>query len=640
VQQHSESVAPTHLRFVDITQRSGIDFVHTSGSKRQQFILESMAGGGAFFDYDGDGFLDLFLVNGGAVEEMPEQVDRLYRNTSQDSSADALFTDVTQEAGVGRSGWGMGCAIGDYDNDGDVDLYATYWGPNVLYRNDRAGGFVDISEMTGIAHHKQPSLGIVFGDFDDDADQDLYVANDSMPNLLYRNDGNWNLEEVGTRAGVAYSEDGRAQAGMGIASGDYDNDGDLDLFVTNFSDDANTLYQNQGDAIFFDATAAAGLEGEVRPYLGWSTAFFDGDNDGWLDLFVANGHIYPQVDLQGANIGYAQRNLYYRNIGGRFLSSAASVGLGLVKVSRGAAFGDYDNDGDVDILVINLNDTPTLLENRGGNRNNWLGLELVGAASNRDALGTRVRLVVGEQMQTREVHRGYGYQSQHDIRLLFGLGSQERVERVEIRWPSGRTQLLEDPPLGRYHVIAEDAQNMLSSYGGSKSEDEQPPVALPSAKEVGGQSHPRFAAPADWTAADYLQKGIELYEQGRYEEALDVLQPAVELEPNFLEARYAIAVVLFGGLGQSEEAAAVLETAILQDSAAAKIHKFLGDIYLSLNRVDRAKQVLERAADLAPDDWESHNSWDCYSAAREPWLQRLQRFDKPPSGPRGNRIPT
>ena len=688
-QQRSEPAAPADLRFVDVTQYSGVDFVHTSGSRQQRSILESMAGGGAFFDYDRDGFLDLFLVNSRAEEELPEHGNRLYRNRGRKSGPDALFADVTEEAGVGRSGWGMGCAVGDYDNDGDLDLYVTYWGPNVLYRNegnghfaevteqasvgddgwgssaafgdvdadgfldlfvanylvldpedppgerlpcnwkgldvfcgpmgmesqanvlyrnDRAGGFVDVSETTGVARHKQPSLGIVFGDFDGDADQDIYVANDSMPNLLYRNDGDWDLTEVGALAGVAYSEDGRSQAGMGIASGDYDNDGDLDLLVTNFSDDANTLYQNQGDGLFFDATAAAGLDGEVRPYLGWSTAFFDGDNDGWLDLFVANGHIYPQVDLHTSGIGYAQHNLYYRNVGGLFQSSASSVGLGLVKVSRGAAFGDYDNDGDIDILVVNLNDTPTLLENRGGDRNNWLGLELVGTESNRDALGALVRLAVGGRMQTREIHSGYGYQSQHDTRVLFGLGSEERVDRVEIRWPSGRTQLLEDPPLGRYHVVAENTRDILSSYGGSKTEDQRIPVAAPAA-EVGAKPHPhpRIAAHPNWTAADYLQNGIELYQQGRYEEALDILRAAVEVQPDSLAARYAVAVVLFGGLGRSEEAASVLEKAILRDSSSAKVHKLLGDIHLSLNRTERAKEVLERAANLAPADWESHN---------------------------------
>jgi tetratricopeptide (TPR) repeat protein len=685
VQLHPEA----DLQFVDVTRQSGVDFVHSSGTEQQRFILESMAGGGAFFDYDGDGLLDLFLVNGGAVEALPEHGNRLYRNTGQASEPDARFIDVTAEAGVGRSGWGMGCAVGDYDNDGDIDLYVTNWGPNVLYRNedgghftevtdqagvgdegwgssaafgdldadgfldlfaanylefdlpdpavawrpcdwkglevfcgpmglesqanvlfrnDRAGGFVDVSEKTGVARHKHPSLGIVFGDFDGDGDQDLYIANDSMPNLLYRNDGQWRLTEVGMLAGVAFSENGREQAGMGIASGDYDNDGDFDLLVTNFSDDSNTLYQNQNDGSFLDATAAAGLDGEVRPYLGWSTAFFDSDNDGWLDLFVANGHIYPQVDLYTADIGYAQRNLFYRNIGGLFQSSASSVGLEQVKVSRGAAFGDYDNDGDTDILVINLNDTPTLLENRGGNHNNWLGLELVGVESNRDALGARVRLAVGEQMQTREVHSGFGYQSQHDDRVLFGLGNAAHVDYVEIRWPNGHTQRLEDPPLGRYHVIVEDAEAILSSYGGAKSQDQHPRIVAPAAEQIGAQPRPsQIAASLGWTAADHLKKGVELYEQRRFEEALNVLRPAVELQPDSLDIRYAVAVVLFGGLGKSEEAAAVLETAMLRDSSLVKINKLLGDIYLSLNRTDRAKQVLVRTSDLAPEDWESQN---------------------------------
>ena len=687
----------THVQFEDVTQRSGLDFEHTSGTRDQPYILESMSAGGAFLDYDGDGYLDVFLVNATRWEAGPAApISRLYRNsgkTDGDGGGEPSFQDVTDEAGVGHSGWGMGCAVGDYDNDGDVDLYITQWGANVLYRNEGRGSFLDVSEEAGVdddgwgssaafgdidadghldlyvanylefdiddppgeglpcsgwkgldvycgpmgmepqtdvlyrnggdgrftdvtsqtevAAHKRPALGVAFGDYDDDGDQDIYVANDSEPNLLFRNDGEWQLREVGTLAGSAYSEDGRAQAGMGIASGDFDNDGDLDLFVTNFSDDVNTLYRNLGTGSFRDATAAAGLDGSVRPFLGWSTAFFDADNDGWLDLFVANGHIYPQVDIHPSGIRYAQRNLMYRNVEGVFhLVAAAQAGLGEIKVSRGAAFGDYDNDGDIDVLVMNLNDTPTLLKNRGADGGNWIGLHLIGEASNRDALGARVRVFAEGQggVQLREVQSGYGYQSQHDRRALFGLGGQQRVQRVEIAWPSGHVQIIVEPPTGRYLVVREGVEVAYeSSYGGSSSPGAARVSAEPAEAESEPSLHPRIDAHADWSAEDHYRAGVELYKQGRYEEALEAMRPAIGLRADYMEALYALGVVLYGGLGRPAEAMHFLEEAARIDSASATVRKLLGTVYLSLNQNERAQQVLKAAASLDPDDWDGRN---------------------------------
>ena len=532
------------VRFADATQAAGLDFIHVSGGPQQRYILEAMGSGVAFFDFDADGWLDVFAVNGTRAEDAPDTGNRLWRNIPAPDSGRA-FAEVTQAAGLGQTGWGMGCAVADYDNDGDLDLYVTYWGPNalyrnegngtftsveagtgdqrwgasaafgdvdldgwldlyvanyvafdlnnppgdgqpcsgwkglsvfcgphgldgqadVLYRNEGNGTFADVSAATGIDQPTHLGLGVLFTDYDGDGDQDIYIANDSTPNLLYRNDGAWRLREVGAFAGVAYSEEGRAQAGMGIDSGDYDNDGDFDVVVTNFSDDVNTLYQNLGNGSFADATYAAGLGGAVRPFLGWSTALADFDLDGWLDLFVANGHLYPQLEARPLGLSYRQRNLLYWNRDGVF-ALADPAGLEAEQVSRGTAFGDYDNDGDLDLIVNNLNDRLSLLRNDGGNHNYWLGLELVGAAG-RPTEGASVRLWADGQVLVRQAKRGYGYLSANDGRVLFGLGGLAKVEKIEVRWPSGRVQVVEQPPLRRYLVLREGERAEIAHYSES-----------------------------------------------------------------------------------------------------------------------------------------------------------------------------
>ena len=527
------------FRFADASAGSGLEFVNVSGSRAQDYVLESMSAAAAFADYDGDGFLDLFIVNGTRLTGPTEGAgNRLFHNEpdpGEGSGSTRNFREV--EAGLGPSGWGMGCAAGDYDNDGDVDFHVTYWGPNRLYRNDggdftevapsagvadwrwgssasfadldadgfldlyvtnylefdlerppggggkclykglyvfcgpayaprqrdrlyrnQGGGtFADVSAAAGLDAHRLPGLGVVFGDFDGDADQDIYVANDGEPNMLFRNDGGWRFAEIAKTAGAAYSLDGMAQASMGVHAGDFDNDGDLDLFTTNFSDEYNTLYRNDGGGDFEDATVEAGLGETALPFLGWGTGFVDFDNDGWLDLFVANGHLHPELDRSFLGLFYAQRNLLYHNRGGRFVEVGGGSGgvWNIEKVSRAAAAGDYDNDGDADLFVMNLNDTPTLLRNDSGGGNGWLGLQLTGTESNRDAIGARVKVRGGGMEQVREVQRGYSFQAQNDPRLLFGLGRGRRVEEVEIQWPSGRRQLIPDPPPGRYLKVRE-----------------------------------------------------------------------------------------------------------------------------------------------------------------------------------------
>ena len=694
-----EEGAEGRVRFVDVAAETGLDFTHVSGSPEQRWIIEAMAGGAAFLDYDGDQYLDLFLINSTRVDGAPEDAhNRLYRNAAGALGEERrVFRDVTEQAGLRRSGWGMGCAVGDYDNDGDVDLYLTYWGPNllyrnegdgrfsdvtaaarvgderwgssaafgdvdgdgrldlyacnyvvldlenppndgemcagyqglegfcgpmgmerqadVLYRNEGDGRFADVSGVTGVGQYRYAGLGILFGDHDNDGDQDIFVANDGGRNLLFRNDGNWRLSEIATSAGVAYNEEGRVQSGMGIAAGDYNNDGNLDILVTNHSDDVNTLYRNQGDGSFVDVTAGARLGGEVRPYLCWTPALFDADNDGWEDIFVAAGHIFPALDSRPTGMPYAQRNLFYWNEGGTFRLAVDEVGPGLTarKVSRGAAFGDYDNDGDVDLLVMNLNDRPTLLRNEGGNHNNWLGLDLEGVSSNADGIGAQVRLFAPGQTLMREARRGYGYQTQSDGRVIFGLGEDEQVDRVEIRWPSGRVQVLERPEPRQYLVIREGAEDPITGYGKREPPGRQPAGSgQPGRRKPASGSEPRgqvpqYAIDPNWTAEQLYETGVELYGHKRYEEARQLLSAAIQRRPDYYQACYALGVTLYSGLGRNEEAARVLEEAVARDSSRAQIFHLLGAVYLSLDQPEQAINALRRATLLDPLAWKTHN---------------------------------
>ncbi|MEE3257726.1 MAG: FG-GAP-like repeat-containing protein [Candidatus Latescibacterota bacterium] len=673
------------VRFADVTQAAGLDFVHVSGSREQRYILQAMGSGSAFFDFDADGWLDFFAVNGTRLEDAPETGNRLWRNVSAALEGRA-FADATQDAGLGQVGWGMGAAVADYDNDGDLDLYVTYWGPNVLYRNegngvftaveagteDRRwgtsaafgdvdmdgwldlyvanyvvfdlddppgdgelcsgwkglsvfcgphgldgeadvlfrnqgdGSFADMSVATEIDQQVYLGLGVLFTDFDGDGDQDLYIANDSTPNLLYRNDGDWQLREVGAFAGVAYSEEGRAQAGMGLDSGDYDNDGDPDLLVTNFSDDVNTLYKNLGGGIFADATHAAGLGGAVRPFLGWSTALADFDLDGWLDLFVANGHLYPQLESHPLGLSYRQRNLLYWNQKGRF-ELASGVGLDAEQVSRGTAFGDYDNDGDLDLVVNNLNDRPSLLRNDGGNRNNWLGLDLIGAEG-RPIEGTSVRLWVGGQQRVQQAKRGYGYLSASDGRVLFGLGGIKEVQKVEVRWPSGRVQVVERPLTRRYLILHEGEEAEMAHYN-NLVQVVGPALASGAAtlaERVDAPSVDEVAFDPDWTAEMYYERATALYGQSRYFESLALLQPAIRHNPDENRLYYAAGVVLYSGLGRYQEAIEVLERAMAQDSSLVEVARLLGVVYLHSDQPARSIVMLERARTMLPGHWETH----------------------------------
>jgi hypothetical protein len=425
-------------------------------------------------DYDNDGDQDLYVTNFG-------------RNTLYRNEGNGTFTDATAIAGVGVTGWSTGATFGDYDRDGDVDLYVSryidfdpayestvpcvwrniqvYCGPlglvpadNFLFRNNGDGTFAEVTEAAGLRDEAYYSFTAVFSDLDNDGWPDLYVGNDETPNRLYRNQGDGTFRDIALMAGAAYSGDGEKQGTMGVAVGDYDNDGWMDIVITNFADEYNTLYRNEGDGFFADATFPAQLGTRGKPEVAWGTAFFDFDNDGDKDIFVANGHLYPEADRAGLNTSYAQRNLLYENLGnGRFadVTDRAGPGLAIVAVSRGAAFADYDEDGDVDILVSNPNGAANLLRNEGGNRNHYLKVKTVGRRSNRDGIGTRIAVTAAGATQYGEVQSGTSYLSHNDLRVHFGLGTAATAQQVHLRWPSGAEQTLTDVAAGQTLVVHE-----------------------------------------------------------------------------------------------------------------------------------------------------------------------------------------
>lgn len=433
--------------------------------------------GVAFADYDGDGDPDLYLTRWG-------------RDVLLTNERDGAFKDATAAAGLGSTGWGIGAAFADYDSDGDLDLYvANYiafelggppfydrWcqhngvpaacgpsgaqaQPDLLYRNEGNGTFTDDSLPAGIRGPNYYGMGVAWSDLDGDGDLDLYVANDGHPNSLFRNDGG-RFVNISLATGTAYSGNGRAQAGMGVTLADYDNDLQVDIFVTNFSQDHNTLYRNEGDGFFADVSGRAGLAGSSRPFMGWGTFFFDYDHDGWQDLFVANGHLMPAIERGGGGLRYRQRNQLYRNLGdGRFREIANGPTLATERVSRGAANGDYDSDGDLDILVANLDDSPALLRNDVEDKGHWLLLTLRQGAI--EAIGTHVRIQAGGRHQMREVLTGSSFQAQSDTRLHFGLGTASEAD-IEITWPGGERQVFHAVSADHHYVIHRGVNRLIS----------------------------------------------------------------------------------------------------------------------------------------------------------------------------------
>ena len=406
--------------------------------------------------------------------------DQLYRN-----NGDSTFTDVTTHAQVNNPNWGTSCAFADVDNDGHLDLYVAnyaayapendirceergvhvYCGPHAypavhdtFYKNNGDGTFTDMSVLYRPSDLiPQHGLGVTFGDYDADGDTDLYVANDQDPNFLFQNSGSGNFLEVALISGVCYNDMGKEEAGMGADFGDYDNDGWLDLTVSNYQTETNTVYHNHDGTFFTDNTITSGIAEVTHGYLGWGIKLFDYDNDGYQDIFVANGHLMDNIALLETHVTYPQRNLLFRNLGdGRFANVMSETdGLALEKVSRGAAIGDYDNDGDLDILVTNCNQRPDLLQNAIGNRNNWIQIQVVGQKSNRSGIGAKIKVVTGTHVQYWEVQSGGSYLSFHDLRAHFGVGKAEQIDLLEIRWLNGHIDRGTHLPVNRRFIAVE-----------------------------------------------------------------------------------------------------------------------------------------------------------------------------------------
>ena len=521
------------VQFTDATHTAGIDFQHVNGASADKHLVETMGSGGLFFDYDGDSWIDLFLVDGGSLADATvarRARHRLYRNrgngTFEDVSGrsgiqhrdygmgacsgdydgdgradlyitsfgpnalyrnrgDGTFADATRTARVGSPLWSASCAFADLDRDGDLDLFVTNYVaadrarspfcgnvrtgsrfychplnfeplPNTLYRNDGSGVFTDVSGASGIAAHPGNGLGVVIADYDGDGWPDVFVANDSVPNVLFRNRGNMRFEETGLAAGVAVATDGQSRAGMGIDAGDYDADGRIDLVITNLDFEMHTLHRGLASGLFAHATTESGIGFATLPFVGFGVTFLDFDNDAQLDLAIVNGHIIDNAPEFRSGATHAQRNLLFRNTTiRRFIETGRNAGPGfaLERVSRGLAAGDIDNDGDLDLLVTNNGQTADLLRNDGGNRGNALLIRLIGARGNPEAVGAILRVTAGSRTQRRDVKAGSSYLSQSDLRVHVGLGTATRADRIEVQWPGGPMETVRNVPANQIVTV-------------------------------------------------------------------------------------------------------------------------------------------------------------------------------------------
>jgi len=557
---------PLGFSFIDVAKQSGLNTKTIYGNEhKNRYLLETTGCGVASYDFDHDDWLDIFLVNGTRLESSfakgQEPVSRLFKN-----NRDGTFTDITAKSGMTRSGWGQGCCIGDYDNDGLDDLFVSYYGQNILYKNHGDGTFADVTAKAGLLqshtrwntgcafldydkdghldlfvanyidfdiktaplpeaagcaykgmqvacgppgleggknilyHNKGDgtfedvseksgmwgtigtyALSVTIADLDNDGWPDIYVANDSTAATLYQNQKDGTFKDVAIESGVAYSPDGKPQAGMGVSVGDFNRDGLLDIVKTNFAGDTDSLYQNLGDGTFEDHTYLSGLGINTR-YLGWGVGFVDLDNDGWLDIFISNGHVYPEVDNSHLDAPYAEHKYVYRNLrNGQFEEVTNITGTGVTEAAaaRGCAFGDYDNDGDMDVVVNCVNASPQLLRCESTIQRNWIKLRLVGKKSNRTGIGARITVTaatapqeksgIGKQplKQIEEVRSGGSYFSQNDMRIHFGLDSATKADLVEIAWPSGAKDVLKDLAANHLYVVEEGGKVLKTMSMGS-----------------------------------------------------------------------------------------------------------------------------------------------------------------------------
>ncbi len=524
VEAATSAAASSGVQYVDVAQQAGLTIPNVwGGIKHKRSIIETKGSGLAFFDYDNDGWLDIYLTNGNRLDTTwptgDAPISHLYKNNRDGTftnvtegsglgftawqtgvcvgdynndgwddlfccvlgrnrlfhnNGNGTFTDVTRKAGLyqEKGRWGAGCTFLDYDRDGHLDLFVCNYikldpdkipsatetnycqwkgipimcGPrglpgdtNILYHNNGDGTFTDVSEKAGIlAPGPRYSITAVSYDFDNDGWPDIYVAVDSEPSILFKNNHDGTFTDMAVMAGCAYNVDGHEQAGMGLAVADYDCDGYFDIFKTNFVDDTCNLYHNNGDGTFTDVSLPSGI-GINNRYVAWGCGFVDFDNDGWQDIIQVNGHVYPEVDQYDFGEAFKNPRLAYKNLGnGTFKDVSAAMGPGMSErfSSRGAAFGDYNNNGNMDVLVLNLNDPPSLLRNEGGNRQNWIKIKLVGTKCNRTAIGARVRVFTATHIQMDEVHSGTSVMSQSDLRLHFGLGKAEVADVIEVKWPT------------------------------------------------------------------------------------------------------------------------------------------------------------------------------------------------------------
>jgi hypothetical protein len=536
--------------FVDEAAKAGLTAKNTFGGvDTKKYIIETTGTGVAIFDYDNDGWPDIFVVNGTTLEPLPgapAPTSHLYHNNH-----DGTFTDVTEKAGLADTGWGQGVCVGDYDNDGHEDLFVTYYGKNVLYHNNGNGTFTDVSNKAHVAgpgsawstgcafldYDRDGKLdifvatyvdfnvktapapgerascvwkgvpvmcgprGLSWGknilyhnngdgtfedvttkakidqtnghygfsvstfDFDDDGWTDIYVACDSTPSILYRNNHDGTFTDVAVTAGAAFNEDGKEQAGMGSTIGDYNGDGRLDIFKTNFSDDTATLYRNNGDGTFDDVTFSAGL-GLYTKYLGWGTMFLDVDNDGWPDLLLVNGHVYPEVDSQHLGSDYREPRILYHNRGnGTFEDISANAGPAITAVNsgRGLAVGDLWNDGRISAVISNMNAPMSLLVNQVKSSNHWIAFKTTGTKSNRDGIGAKIRMKVGDRVLVDEVRSGSSYDSSSDVRVHFGLAAATKLDWVEVRWPSGLREKFMNVQLDSMNTLQEGSGDAVKT---------------------------------------------------------------------------------------------------------------------------------------------------------------------------------